>query len=327
MSHRQSRRALIGGALAALASAAAGPAHAQGDAIPPVLKIVVPFAPGGSNDVIARAIAPILGKRLGNSVIVENRPGAGGSLGADMVARAPKDGATLLLTSASLLTAAATQPRIPFDATTALAPVAMIGDGPMLLAVPGAAPYRTAAELIAAARAKPESIAYGSSGVGSIGHLSTEVLADGAKVRMVHVPYKGASEALLGLGGDQIQMMITNYGSIVAALRSGKVRALAVTSAKASPAFPELPPLSAAVPGYGIDIWVGVFAPAGTPAALVERYNRELNAIASSPELRTLLEPDGATPGALTPAAFAERIRADLAMWRRIASERGIKVE
>ncbi|MEI7443545.1 MAG: tripartite tricarboxylate transporter substrate-binding protein [Burkholderiales bacterium] len=327
MIRRPTRRALLAAALAGSLAAVAGPAAAQTDAVPPVLRIVVPFAPGGSNDVIARAIAPLLGRRLGNSVVVENRPGAGGSVGADQVARAAKDGASLLLTSASLLTAAATQPRIPFDVTTAFAPVAMIGDGPMLVAVPGDAPYRTPADLVAAARAKPDAIAYGSAGIGSIGHLSTEVLADAAKLRMLHVPYKGASEALLGLGGDQIQLMITNYSSIVAALKSGKVKALAVTSARPSPAFPDLPPLAAAVPGYGIDIWVGVFAPAGTPPALVERYNRELNAIASSAELRMLLEPDGATPGALSPAAFSDRIRTDLATWKRIAAERGIKVE
>lgn len=327
MSPRPTRRALLAAALAAAGSAGGLPAALAAEAPPPVLKIVVPFAPGGSNDVIARAIAPLLGKRLGNSVVVENRPGAGGALGADQVARAPKDGATLLLTSASLLTAAATQPKIPFDPTTAFAPVAMIGDGPMLVAVSGNAPYRTPGELIAAARERPDAINYGSSGVGSIGHLSTEVLADIAKVRLVHVPYKGASEALLGLGGDQIQLMITNYSSIVAALKGGRVRALAVTSARPSPAFPDLPPLATAAPGYGIDIWVGVFAPAGTPAALVDRYNRELNAIAASPELRTLLEPDGATPGALSPAAFAERIRTDLATWKRIAAERGIRVD
>ncbi len=322
------RRGLLRGALAGLAASLSfGTAFAQADAVPPVLRLVVPFAPGGSNDVIARAIAPQLGKRLGNSVVVENRPGAGGSLGADQVARSARDGATLLLTSASLLTAAATQPKIPFDVLTAFAPVAMVGDGPMLVAVSGTSTHRTPADLIAAARAKPGSIDYGSAGIGSIGHLSTEVLADIAQVRMVHVPYKGASEALLGLGGDQIQLMITNYSSIVSALRSGKVRAIAVTSARPSPAFPDLPPLSATVPGYGIDIWVGVFAPAGTPAALVERYNREINAIAQSAELRALLDPDGATPGALAPAAFAERLRTDLATWKRIAAERGIKVE
>jgi tripartite-type tricarboxylate transporter receptor subunit TctC len=321
--HRQ-RRTLLG---AFVAWGLVAPTLAQDAAPPPVLRIVVPFSPGGSNDVIARAIAPLLGKRLGNSVIVENRPGAGGSIGADAVAKAPKDGATLLLTSASLLTAAATQSKLPFDPLTALAPVAMIADGPMLVAVPGNSAYRTPADLVADARARPGVLNYGSAGIGSIGHLATEVLNDAAGVRTTHVPYKGASEALLGLGGDQIQLMITNYSSIVAQLKSGRVRAVAVTSAKPSPAFPDLPPLGSVVPGYGIDLWVGVFAPAGTSAALLERYNRELVAIAASDELKALLEPDGASPGTLAPAAFASRVRADLATWKKIATERQIKVD
>lgn len=320
------RRALLAAALAACAAAPALAQQADARA-PSVVRIVVPFGPGGSNDIIARAIAPLLAKRLESSVVVDNRPGAGGSIGADHVSKAAKDGATLLLTSASLLTAAATQPKLPFDPVTGLAPVAMIGDGPMLLAVPGASSYRTPADVVADARARPGVLNYGSAGIGSIGHLSHEVLNDTAGIRTVHVPYKGAADALLGLGGDQIQLMITNYSSVAAQLKSGKVRAVAVTSAKPSPAFPELPTLSSVAPGYGIDIWVGVFAPAGTPAALVDRYNRELVAIAASPELKALLEPDGAQPGTLSPAGFAARVRDDLAIWKRIAAERSIKVD
>jgi tripartite-type tricarboxylate transporter receptor subunit TctC len=320
------RRRLIAASL--LAPALPATVRAQSDVRPPaVVRIVVPFGTGGSNDVIARVVAPLLAKRLDTTVIVENRAGAGGSIGADYVARSAKDGATLLLTSASLLTAAATQPKIPFDPITAFAPVSMLADGPMLLAVPATAPYRTAADLIADARIRPGVLNYGTAGVGSIAHLSTEVLASMAGVQMVHVPYKGAAEALLGLGGDQIQLMITNYSSVASQLKAGKIKAIAVTSARPSPAFPELQPVATAVPGYGVDIWVGVFAPAGSPDALVRRYNRELNAIAASPELKALLDPDGAAPGDLTSVAFGARLRDDLAMWRRIASERGIKVE
>ena len=320
------RRRLIAASL--LAPALPATVRAQSDVRPPaVVRIVVPFGTGGSNDVIARVVAPLLAKRLDTTVIVENRAGAGGAIGADHVARSAKDGATLLLTSASLLTAAATQPKIPFDPITAFAPVSMLADGPMLLAVPATAPYRTAADLIADARTRPGALNYGTAGVGSIAHLSTEVLASMAGLRMVHVPYKGAAEALLGLGGDQIQLMITNYSSVASQLKAGKIKAIAVTSARPSPAFPELQPVAMAVPGYGVDIWVGVFAPAGSPDALVQRYNRELNAIAASPELKALLDPDGAAPGDLNPAAFGARMRDDLAMWRRIATERAIKVE
>jgi tripartite-type tricarboxylate transporter receptor subunit TctC len=326
MSDRFRRRRLLGGLLASLVIAA--PAWAQVDArAPSTVRIVVPFSPGGSNDVIARVIAPLLAKRLDATVIVENRPGAGGTIGADLVARAPKDGSTLLLTSASLLTAAATQPKLSFDPVASLAPVAMVGNGPMLLAVAATSPWRTPADLINDLRSRPGAVNYGTAGIGSIAHLSTELMTDAAGVRATHVPYKGASDALLGLVGDQIQLMITNYSSISGQLKAGKVRALAVTSAAPSPAFPDLPPLASAVPGYGVEIWVGVFAPAATPPALVERYNAELNAIAASPELRAVLEPDGALPGKLTPAAFGARVRDELAMWKRIVAQRQIKAE
>jgi len=326
MSHLLQRRYLLGALVASFAIAA--PVWAQGNArAPSTVRIVVPFPPGGSNDVIARVIAPLLAKRLDTTVIVENRPGAGGTIGADLVARAPKDGSTLLLTSASLLTAAATQPKLPFDPVASLAPVAMVGSGPMLLAVSASSSWRAPADLIDDLRSRPGAVNYGTAGIGSIAHLATELLTDAAGVRATHVPYKGASEALLGLVGDQIQMMITNYSSISAQLKGGKVRALAVTSAAPSPAFPGLPPLASAVPGYGVEIWVGVFAPAGTPPALVERYNAELTAIAASPEMRSVLEPDGALPGALTPAAFGTRLREELALWKRIVAQRQIRIE
>jgi tripartite-type tricarboxylate transporter receptor subunit TctC len=324
------RRRPWGGLLTGLLAAVlhAGPAGAQADAKPPsTLRIVVPFSPGGSNDVIARAIAPLLAKRLELTVIIDNKPGAGGSIGADFVAKAPKDGGTLLLTSSSLLTAAATQPKLPFDPLSSLAPVAMIGNGPMLLAVSGTAPWRTPAELISDARVRPDTLNYGTAGMGSIAHLSTELMVEAAGMRATHVPYKGAADALLGLAGDQIHLMITNYSSVAGQLKSGKVRALAVTSASPSPAFPNLPPLAAALPGYGVEIWVGVFAPAGTPAPLIERYNAELVAIAASPELRAVLEPDGALPGKLGSAAFGARLRDDLALWKRIVTQRQIKIE
>ena len=201
MSHRFHRRRLLAGLLATFAIAA--PAWAQVDArAPSTVRIVVPFSPGGSNDVIARVIAPLLAKRLDATVIVENRSGADGTIGADLVARAPKDGGTLLLTSASLLTAAATQPKLPFDPVASLVPVAMIGNGPMLLAVAAASPWRTPADLINDVRSRPGAVNYGTAGIGSIAHLSTELMTDAAGARATHVHYKGASDALLGLVGD-----------------------------------------------------------------------------------------------------------------------------
>ena len=302
-------------------------ALAQTDAepkLPAMMKIVVPFGAGASNDAIARAVAPLLARRLGNTVIVENKPGAAGVIGSDYVAKSPADGSVLLLSSSTFVTAAVTQPRLPYDPLTAFVPVSMVGNGPMLLAVSAATPIKSAAELVAAAKAKPGSLTYGSSGTGSIAHLASEMLSDAAGIRMTHVPYKGAANALMDMAGGQIDMMISNYTSLVAQIKSGKVRALAVTSAQASPAFVDLPPLSSVAPGFAADIWVTVFAPGNTPAPVVARLNRELNQIAASPEVKALLEPDGATPMALSPADLARRVRDDLAIWKKIAVEKKI---
>jgi tripartite-type tricarboxylate transporter receptor subunit TctC len=314
-------------ACAAAMLAVAGGCLAQAVVVPKVIHIVVPFSPGASNDVVARALAGPLARRLDTTVVVENKPGAAGVIGADAVAKAPRDGSVLLLTSSSFLTAAATQPTVPYDAATAFAPVAMIGQGPLVLAVSSSTPYRTPAELLAAARAQPDVLNYGTAGIGSIGHLATELFDDAAKIRMKHVPYKGAANAAVDLAGGQIQVMISSYSTLAPLIKAGKVRPLAVTSREAHPAFADLPPLAAAVPGFAIDLWVGVLAPAGTPAALVERLNGEIVDIAASPEMAVVLEPDGTVPSRIGPAAFATRVRDELAQWKRVAGERKIVAE
>jgi tripartite-type tricarboxylate transporter receptor subunit TctC len=310
------------------AAGAAAPAQSQAPApVPKLIRIVVPFSPGASNDVIARAIAAPLAKRLDTTVIVENKAGAAGVIGADFVAKSPRDGSVLLLTSSTFLTAAATQPQLPYDAITAFAPVAMVGQGPLILAVSASTPFKSPADLVTAARAKSGAITYGSAGVGSVAHLATELLNDAAKVQMMHVPYKGAANAVLDLAAGQIQVMLSSYSTLAPLVKAGKVKPLAVTSKQSHPAFADLPPLATAVPGYSIDIWVGVFAPAGTPAALIERLNREINEISASPDLATILEPEGTVPAPMSPAAFAARVKDELGQWKRIATERKIVAE
>jgi tripartite-type tricarboxylate transporter receptor subunit TctC len=311
----------------AFAFATLAPAVDAQPQAPKLIRIVVPFSAGASNDVIARAIAVPLSKRLDTTVIVENKAGAAGTIGADFVAKGPKDGSVLLLTSSTFLTAAATQPHLPYDPLGAFAPVAMIGQGPLILAVSAATPFMSPADVVAAARAKPGAITYGTAGVGSVAHLATELLVDAAKSPMMHVPYKGAANAVQDLAAGQIQLMLSSYSTLAPLVKSGRVRPLAVTSRQPHPAFPDLPPLSSAVAGYAIDIWVGVLAPSGTPPALVERYNRELNEIAASADLAPILEPEGTVPASLSPAAFASRVREELGQWRRIATERKIVAE
>ena len=295
--------------------------------IPPLMRIVVPFPPGGSNDVIARAIAPQLAKRLGNNVIVENKSGAAGVIGSEAVAKAPRDGSHLLLTSSTFVTTAATQAKLPYDPIAGFVPVAMVAEGPLLVAVPASMPIKSGAELLAAARAKPGALNYGTAGVGSVAHLATELLNGAANVQMTHVPYKGAANALLDLAAGQINVMISNYSSIVPQIKAGKVRPIAVTSAKPSPAFPDLPPLAQAVPGYAIEIWVTVFAPAGTPMPLVERLNREINASLDSPEAKAAVQKQGLAPATSTPPALGDIAARDRVRWADIVAKRGIQPE
>jgi tripartite-type tricarboxylate transporter receptor subunit TctC len=304
-----------------------GPAAAADAKFPSLVKIVVPFGPGGSNDVVARAIAAPLAKRLETNVIVDNKAGASGIIGNEVVAKSPRDGSVLLLTSSTFLTVAATQAKLPYDPLADFVPIALVGEGPMLLAVSSAFAVKTPAEYIAAARAKPGELTYGSAGIGSIGHLATELLNSAAKIRMTHVAYKGAAPAIVDLAGGQIYAMISNYSSLLPQLTTRRVRALGVTSKQASPVFPNLPPLSAAVPGYSMEIWICVFAPAGTSAPLVERLNREIREISTSAELKIFLEPDGALPVSITSAALAVRLKDELAQWKAIAAERKIVTE
>lgn len=294
------------------------------DTVPSTLRLVVPFAPGGSNDVIARAVAPLLAKRLNTTVIIENKPGAAGSIGADFVAKGPKDGSALLVTSSTLVTSAATMPKTPYDVIAAFVPVALLGQGPMLVAVSAATSIKTPADFVAAAKARSSGLNYGTAGVGSIAHMSSEMLSDAARIQMTHVPYKGAAPALLDLSAGQIDMMISNYSSLAPQIKAGRVRPLAVTSSQPSAAFPDLPTMQSIAPGFAAEIWVGVFAPAGTSPSWVQRLNRELNEIARSAELRPLLESDGALPTPLSPAEAALRVKDDLAMWKKIASDKNI---
>lgn len=302
----------------------AATAGATEPTVPPQIKIVVPFSAGASNDAIARTIAPQLAARLKTNVIVENRSGAAGMIGTDHVARSPHDGSVLLLTSSTFLTSAATQPTLPYDPIKQFVPVAMIGQGPLVIAVSAQTPYQSLSQLISAATDKPSALNYGTAGVGSLAHLATVLLEDASGIRMTHVPYKGAANASADLAGHQIDVMLSNYSTLAPVVQSEKVRLLATTAKAPHPSFPHLAPAAQTLRDYGVDIWVGMFAPAGTPQAYVDRLNAELNQIASSPETKTLLDLDGTVPTAMTSAAFAQRVKDDLALWKGVAQKHAI---
>ena len=302
-------------------------AFAQQAALPPLIKLVVPFAPGASTDVIARALAARLGPRLGTSVIVENRAGANGLIGTGSVIKGPQDGSQLVVISSSLLTVAATTANMPFDVTKDLIPLAVLGEGPLVVGVSTASGIKTPAEFVAAARAKQGGMTHGTGGTGTIAHLTQELLAEAAKVEIRHVPYRGAALALIDLQGGTIDMLIATRSTLMPGVNNGRVRLIGVTTAKASPEFPELPTMASVAPGFAADIWVGLWAPAGTPPALVERLNREVNELTKSKDYLEVLKADGNLAVIMTPAELSARVRNDYANWKKIATAKKIVLE
>ena len=302
-------------------------ATAQQVAIPPLVRLIVPFTPGAGTDVMARAVAAQLGQRLGISVIVENRAGASGTIGVTAVVKGPRDGSMLLFTSASLVTTAATMPNVPFDITTDLTPVAIVSDGPMLVGISAKSGITTPAELVAAARAKPDSLTAGSGGTGSVGHMASVLLNDAAKIQMRHIPYRGAAPALLDVAAGNVDMLIASYSTLAPQIKSGRVLPIAVTSLQPSPAYPGIPAMASAAPGYDATIWYGVLAPAGIPASVLQRLHHEITEIAKSPELRELQKMDGAGPVMATPEELSRRIRASYAIWKQLAKDKNIVAE
>lgn len=294
------------------------------------IRFVVPFPPGGPLDITARAIGQKLTEAWGQPVVVDNRPGAGGSLGAELVAKAPADGYTLLMGAVSTH---AINPhlyaRVGYDPFRDFVPVALVAEVPNVLVVNPALPVNSVAELVALARAKPGYLNFGSGSTGSTGHLAGELFKSLAGVDMVHIPYKGAAPAMQDLLGGQVQLMFDNLASAAPQVKAGKLRALAVTTAQRSPAMPDLPTVNeAGVKGFDLSTWFGVFVPAGTPPEIVAKLNAGIVAALESKELRERLAAMGAEPRAgNTPAAFAAFVRAENAKYARVVKESGAKVD
>lgn len=313
--------------LALTAPTAAALAQSAPVAVPPTIRVIVPFAPGAGTDVLARAVANLLAQRLSTNVIVENRAGGGGMIGTAAVAKGPKDGSMLLFHSTSLITAAATMKTVPVDVMTELTPVALVADGPMLVGVSAVSGIKTPGELVAAARTRPDGITAGSGGIGSVGHLAAELLSDAAKGQIRHIPYKGAAPALTDVAAGTVDLLIASYSTLGPQVRSGRVVPIAVTSSQPSPAYPGVPPMGSAASGYQTGIWYGMFAPAGVPPALLNRLNAEIIDIARSGDVQSLVQADGAAPVTSSPEELTQRIRRELATWKKLAIDKQIVVE
>ncbi len=309
--------ALLLGLLPGLAAAQAWPAK-------PV-KIVVPFAAGGATDVVARLLAQKLGEAWGQSVVVENRAGAGGNIGADVVAKSPADGYTLLMTSGSIVTANPHMYKaMPFDPAKDLVGITNVASGPQVIAVAAGNTARDLKEFIAYAKANPKAVNFGSAGIGTQTHLAAENFAYSAGVDLTHVPYKGESAAITDLLGGQIQMATPNLGAAIGNIQSGKLRALAVTSRERSPQLPDVPAASEVMPGFENAGWFGLMAPAGTPREVIDRVQKDSARILLSDEFRGQLAKQGMVPVANSPTEFATAVREESGRWAKVIKDRGL---
>jgi tripartite-type tricarboxylate transporter receptor subunit TctC len=305
---------------------ASPPAHAAYPDKP--IRIVVPFPPGGGTDTIARTLGAGVGQSLGQPVVVENRPGGGTVIGTDVAAKSPADGYTLLLATFAHAVNPSLHPKLPYSTEQSFTPVALVGRSPNVLVVPPGRPYKTVQDLVADARAHPGKLTFGSYGNGTSAHLSGELFKSLAKVDMTHVPYRGASPAITDLLGGQIDTMFTTVASVAQYIKAGKLRAIAVTSATRSPAFPNVPTIAeSGVPGYVAESWYGVYAPAGTPAPVIARLNAAVRKAVQEPAFRNAVEQEGIVVSAGTPEELDRYVRAEEVRWRRIVQERHITAD
>ena len=320
------RRTLLAGAM--LGAAMSGEARAQ--AFPTKLvRIVVPQTPGGASDILARIVAQRLNAIWGQAVIVENKPGAGGVVGTEIVAKSPADGYTLLMSYAGTQ---AINPslyaKLPFDSVEDFQPIATVASLPFAIVVHPSVPARNFQEFVALVRQKPGEITYGSSGNGSVNHLIGEMVNAEFGIRMVHVPYRGIAPAMNDLVSGQIQAAVPTLPSAIPFVAQGSARALVVTSAARAPAAPDVPTLAeSGAPGFDVDPWFGLLAPAGVPAAIVTQINVDVGKVLAEPEVRALFKAQGATPLVTTPAEFRTMLKSDVEKWAKVVKSSGAKLD
>jgi tripartite-type tricarboxylate transporter receptor subunit TctC len=291
------------------------------------VRIVVPFAAGGATDIIARLIGQWLSERLGQQFVIENRPGAGSNIGTEVVVNAPPDGYTLLLVGASSAINATLYEKLSFNFLRDIAPVSGIISIPFIMAVNPSFPAKTVSEFIAYARANPGKVNMASGGNGTAGHLSGELFKMMAGINMVHVPYRGEAPALTDMLGGQVQAMFGTMPASIEYVRAGKLRPLAVTSARRSELLPDLPTVGDFVPGYETNAWAGVGGPKSTPAEIIDRLNKEINAGLADPKIKAQLADLGGTPLPGSPADFAKLIADDTEKWAKVIRAANIKAE
>jgi tripartite-type tricarboxylate transporter receptor subunit TctC len=311
--------------LASLVALPLAPAIAQGE---PPLRLIVPFTPGTGIDLIARQVGPHLSERLGRPVVVENRAGASGNIGTEAVVRAPADGSTLLVTVNTLVMNRALYPKLSFDPVRDLDPITLTSWGTLLLVVGSKTGIGSAQELLARAKARPGALNYASPGAGTPHHLAMELLKNRTGSFITHIPYRGTGPAVTDLLGGQVDVMFLPIHVALQHVQSGALKALAISSRKPSPLLPAVPPLADLKLGeIDVEMWYGVMAPRGTPAAVVERLNRELRDILARPDVKAAFETQGMQPAHSTPDAFRRLVEADARRWSELIKSQGISAD
>lgn len=290
--------------------------------------LVVPFTPGGVTDLLARAIGEKLTTRLRQPVLVENRSGGGTVIASDYVAKAPADGYTIMLAASSLSTAPLIYPKVGYDPVKSFAAITLVAAVPHVLVVPANSPIKSVKELIAYAKDHPGKLSYGSVGTGTSNHLEGELLKNMANIFMVHIPYRGSAPALTDVMAGQVDVMFDPIASTGPFIKAGKLRALAISTSKRSPAMPDLPTVAeSGLPGYEAVPWLGLVAPVGTPSAIVDRLNKEVTAIMEEPEMKERLRGWGLDPVGNSPAAFGSFIGSEVTKWGRVIKQANITAE
>ena len=317
------RHHFLRGLAAALALGAAMPAALAQSSKP--IRLVVPFPAGGATDLFARTLSQKMGERLGTSIVIDNKPGAGGSLGSDMAAKATADGQTLLFTTTSTHSIGpAIGAKLPYDTVRDFTPIAHVGNAPSIMLVPNSSPAKTVKEWIEYAKKNPGKLNYASSGNGTIVQLTAELFKAQAGVFVTHIPYKGTGLAIPDLVAGQLDVLFDSLSTGMPHVRDGRLRALAVTTLKRTPLAPDLPPVADTLPGFESNTWFGLYGPKGLPAEVVNRVNTAANQALSDPEVRAMLTTLGIEPVTSTPAQFAKMVADDQAKWKRIIAERKI---
>ncbi len=315
------------GALLSSATLLIPTVRAQQPEVPSTIRIVVPVSAGAINDVVARVVAPKLAARLGTTVIVENRAGANGFIGASLVAKGPRDGSMLLLYSNSMVSAGATSRNPSVDVVRDLQPVAGLMELPLVVAASSKSGIKTPADLLAAARAKPEGLNHSNGGIGGVAHIVSEVMADAGKFRLNNITYKGGAPAVLDLASGIVDLSLSTHSAVGALAKTGRIHLVAVTSREPGRNNPNLPTMATVLPGFAHNLWIGVWTTPGTPPALVQRYNRELLEIAQSKEVVDLVAGEDGSPLNWTPEQFTQRIRESYDQFKRVAAEKNIVLE